>query len=69
MTYFVTENRQKWIDGFLDGDDTVLRVLAMSWLDAQQHRSVQQNAGQRLAPIEKAIAEYQSKCCGMATTY
>lgn len=69
MSYFVTENRQKWIDGLLDGGDTVLRVLAMSWMDAQQHRSVQQNAGQRLALIEKAIAEYQAKCGGLPTTY
>lgn len=38
---------------------TIERALAMSWLDADDYRSVKQNAGQRKALIESAISEAQ----------
>lgn len=60
MSYATNDRRQAWIDGFLDGEDTVLRVLAMSWMDAKNYRSVHQNAGQRMSLIEKAIREYEA---------
>lgn len=52
--------QQDRIEAMLDGDDTVLRVLAMSWMDAKEYRSVKQNSGQRRALIERAIKEYET---------
>jgi hypothetical protein len=36
----------------------VTTALARSWFDAKEYRSVKQNAGQRMALIERAIREY-----------
>lgn len=47
----------KEIETLLDCDNTILRVLAMSWSDADEYRSVKQNAGQRKALIESAIED------------
>jgi hypothetical protein len=51
----ITENE---IIDFIDGYDSVLRCLAMSWRDAKEYRSVKQNAGQRMSLIETAIEKY-----------
>lgn len=48
------------IDELMHGHeaDTVTTVLAMSWKDAHEYRSVKQNAGQRKMLIERAIEQY-----------
>jgi len=60
--------KQDWIDGLLAGDDTVLRVLAMSWMDAKEYRSVKQNSGQRRSLIERAIQDYEAMRCSKAAS-
>lgn len=45
------------IEKLLDCNSTILRVLAMSWCDADEYKSVKQNAGQRKSLIEVAIKE------------
>lgn len=48
------------IERLVEQGTTIERVLAMSWLDADDYRSVKQNAGQRKALIECAITDAQA---------